>query len=232
MPSGAPARHRSRRSSRCPRRFARRSSRPSASTPSRIPTSVIADGGLTGEGAPPLSDGRLIESVLMRYPARGTARERHTLCISRAGRLRRRLPVLRDRRARVRRATSRPPRSSTRCATPRGHLAADGQRAHEHRVHGHGRAAAEPRPRPGGRRRRSTIHGGSGWARGTSPSRPPGSCRASGASRRSGRSSRWRSRSMPRGMRCATCSSRSTDAGRPRRSSPRRATTRERPADG
>ena len=34
------------------------------------------------EGAPSASDGALVESVLMRYPARGSQRERHTLCIS------------------------------------------------------------------------------------------------------------------------------------------------------
>ena len=42
----------------------------------------FADGGLTEKGLHRLSDGVLIESVLMHYPARGDARERHTLCIS------------------------------------------------------------------------------------------------------------------------------------------------------
>jgi 23S rRNA (adenine2503-C2)-methyltransferase len=42
----------------------------------------FADGGLTEKGLHRLSDGLLIESVLMHYPARGDARERHTLCIS------------------------------------------------------------------------------------------------------------------------------------------------------
>ena len=42
----------------------------------------LADGGLTEKALHRLSDGALIESVLMHYPARGGARERHTLCIS------------------------------------------------------------------------------------------------------------------------------------------------------
>ena len=40
------------------------------------------DGGLTEKAVHRLSDGLLIESVLMHYPARVGARERHTLCIS------------------------------------------------------------------------------------------------------------------------------------------------------
>src|SRR3954451_21202185 len=40
------------------------------------------DRGQTEKRLHTLSDGRLIESVLMHYPARGTSRERHTLCIS------------------------------------------------------------------------------------------------------------------------------------------------------
>ncbi|HKF84631.1 MAG TPA: 23S rRNA (adenine(2503)-C(2))-methyltransferase RlmN [Candidatus Limnocylindrales bacterium] len=42
----------------------------------------LADGGLTEKALHRLSDGLLVESVLMHYPARGGARERHTLCIS------------------------------------------------------------------------------------------------------------------------------------------------------
>jgi 23S rRNA (adenine2503-C2)-methyltransferase len=42
----------------------------------------IADGGLTEKALHRLSDGALVESVLMHYPARGSQRERHTLCIS------------------------------------------------------------------------------------------------------------------------------------------------------
>ena len=42
----------------------------------------LADGGLTEKALHRLSDGALIESVLMHYPARGRQRERHTLCIS------------------------------------------------------------------------------------------------------------------------------------------------------
>ena len=41
-----------------------------------------ADGGLTEKALHRLSDGALVESVLMHYPARGGQRERHTLCIS------------------------------------------------------------------------------------------------------------------------------------------------------
>jgi 23S rRNA (adenine2503-C2)-methyltransferase len=40
------------------------------------------DGGETVKALHHLSDGRVVESVLMRYPARGARRERHTLCIS------------------------------------------------------------------------------------------------------------------------------------------------------
>jgi 23S rRNA (adenine2503-C2)-methyltransferase len=41
-----------------------------------------ADGGLTEKALHRLTDGALIESVLMHYPARAGSRERHTLCIS------------------------------------------------------------------------------------------------------------------------------------------------------
>ena len=41
-----------------------------------------SDGGLTEKGLHRLSDGALVESVLMHYPARAGQRERHTLCIS------------------------------------------------------------------------------------------------------------------------------------------------------
>ena len=41
-----------------------------------------ADAGLTEKALHRLSDGALVESVLMHYPARGGQRERHTLCIS------------------------------------------------------------------------------------------------------------------------------------------------------
>ncbi len=43
---------------------------------------AVADGGLTEKSLHLLSDARLIESVLMRYPARTGRRERATLCIS------------------------------------------------------------------------------------------------------------------------------------------------------
>jgi 23S rRNA (adenine2503-C2)-methyltransferase len=42
----------------------------------------VTDGGLTEKGLHRLADGALVESVLMHYPARGSMRERHTLCIS------------------------------------------------------------------------------------------------------------------------------------------------------
>jgi 23S rRNA (adenine2503-C2)-methyltransferase len=41
-----------------------------------------ADAGLTEKALHRLDDGRLVESVLMRYPARGARRERATACIS------------------------------------------------------------------------------------------------------------------------------------------------------
>jgi 23S rRNA (adenine2503-C2)-methyltransferase len=43
---------------------------------------TVADGGLTEKALHHLDDGALVESVLMHYPARPSARERHTLCIS------------------------------------------------------------------------------------------------------------------------------------------------------
>jgi 23S rRNA (adenine2503-C2)-methyltransferase len=42
----------------------------------------LADDGQTEKALHRLDDGALIESVLMHYPATGTSRERHTLCIS------------------------------------------------------------------------------------------------------------------------------------------------------
>jgi 23S rRNA (adenine2503-C2)-methyltransferase len=42
----------------------------------------VADGGRTEKALHRLDDGALIESVLMRYPARPGTRERHTLCVS------------------------------------------------------------------------------------------------------------------------------------------------------
>jgi 23S rRNA (adenine2503-C2)-methyltransferase len=42
----------------------------------------VTDGGLTEKALHHLDDGALVESVLMHYPARPGARERHTLCIS------------------------------------------------------------------------------------------------------------------------------------------------------
>ena len=42
----------------------------------------VSDGGLTEKALHVLDDGRLIESVLMRYPARAGMRERNTVCIS------------------------------------------------------------------------------------------------------------------------------------------------------
>jgi 23S rRNA (adenine2503-C2)-methyltransferase len=42
----------------------------------------VSDEGLTEKALHTLADGSLIESVLMHYPARRGARERHTLCIS------------------------------------------------------------------------------------------------------------------------------------------------------
>jgi 23S rRNA (adenine2503-C2)-methyltransferase len=41
-----------------------------------------ADAGLTDKALHTLDDGRVVESVLLRYPARGSRRERTTLCLS------------------------------------------------------------------------------------------------------------------------------------------------------
>ncbi|HSK51182.1 MAG TPA: 23S rRNA (adenine(2503)-C(2))-methyltransferase RlmN [Clostridia bacterium] len=43
---------------------------------------TVADGGLTEKGLHHLDGGAVVESVLMHYPARPGARERHTLCLS------------------------------------------------------------------------------------------------------------------------------------------------------
>jgi len=43
---------------------------------------IGADGGMTAKAVHELDDGQRIESVLMRYPARGGASERTTICIS------------------------------------------------------------------------------------------------------------------------------------------------------
>ena len=43
---------------------------------------IGADGGMTAKAVHELDDGQRIESVLMRYSARGAARERTTICIS------------------------------------------------------------------------------------------------------------------------------------------------------
>jgi 23S rRNA (adenine2503-C2)-methyltransferase len=49
-----------------------------------LPVTTVrdADEGLTQKALHRLDDGRLVESVLMRYPARGSRRERATICIS------------------------------------------------------------------------------------------------------------------------------------------------------
>ncbi len=79
---------------------------------------------------------------------RRLARAAHAVHLE-PGRLRRRLPVLRDRRARVR---ARPRDGRDRRPGPL-RLAPAGRRRpapDQRRVHGHGRAAAQPRPRAGG----------------------------------------------------------------------------------
>jgi 23S rRNA (adenine2503-C2)-methyltransferase len=49
-----------------------------------LPSTTVreADAGLTEKALHVLDDGRTVESVLMRYPARGSRRERATICIS------------------------------------------------------------------------------------------------------------------------------------------------------
>ena len=112
----------------------------------------VTDGGLTEKALHRLSDGLLVESVLMHYPARGGSRERHTLCISSQAGCAVGLPVLRHGRAGHGAGPGdggdRGPGASCRTASRRGRAA-----PHERRVHGHGRAAAQPRPRPRGDRR-------------------------------------------------------------------------------
>ena len=108
-----------------------------------------ADNGLTQKALHRLDDGRLIESVLMRYPARGWRRARATVCISSQAGCAVGLSVLRHRRARFR---ARPRGRGDR--RPGALLAALAGRRRpapdQRRLHGHGRAAAQHRARAGG----------------------------------------------------------------------------------
>ena len=184
------------------------------------------------EGAAPPVDGRLVESVLMHYPARDGSRERHTLCISQPGGVRRGLPVLRDRGAGHSSATSRRPRSSTRFGHAARRLAADGRRLTNVVFMGMGEPLLNlDRVLDGdrGAQRSEAVRAG----------RPAhhrlhvrGGARDPAAGRDRARSSRSRSASMPRATRCATCWCRSTAAGRSQRWLPRRASTRRPRAAG
>ena len=159
---------------RCPPRCGASWRRPSASTRSPRPSVRVTDGGLTEKALHRLADGALVESVLMHYPARrGAARAAHAVHLE-PGRLRRRLPVLRHRRARLRARPRRPPRSSTRSAHASRRLIADGRRLTNIVFMGMGepllnldRVLAADR---GAQRPRA----GSASARATSRSRPPG----------------------------------------------------------
>ena len=161
---------------------------------------------------------------------RRLARTAHAVHLE-PGRLRRGLSVLCHGRARLR---PRPrDRRDRRPGPPRRSPAGRRRQApHEHRVHGHGRAAAEPRPRPGGRRgaQRPASVRPRGPAhhrlhvRGRARDPPPHGARPAVHA--------GRSRSTPPATPCATCSSRSTDAGRWPRSSTRREPTLARRAGG
>ncbi len=190
-----------------------------------------ADGGLTEKALHRLSDGALVESVLMHYPARAGHRERHTVCISSQAGCAVGCPFC----ATGELGFSRDLETAEIVDQVRCGGAPAGRRrppAHQRRVHGHGRAAAQPRSRPRGghragrstpvRARRPAHHGQHERSRAGHP--------APDRARR--RSSRWRSASTPRATRSATCSCRSTGAGRSPRSSRPRATTPERPAGG
>ena len=80
------------------------------------------------EGAPSARRRRAGRVGADALPGAGRRRASGTPCASQPGRVRGRLPVLRDRRARASSATSRPRRSSTRSATRPARLAADGKR--------------------------------------------------------------------------------------------------------
>ena len=108
----------------------------------------VTDEGLTEKALHTLADGSLIESVLMHYPARRGARERHTLCISSQAGCAVGCPFC----ATGELGFGRDLQTAeivdqVRYASRR--LIADGPAADQHRVHGHGRAAAQPGPRPG-----------------------------------------------------------------------------------
>ena len=190
-----------------------------------------ADGGLTEKALHRLADGALIESVLMHYPARPGSRERHTLCISSQAGCAVGCPFCATgelgfgRDLEVAEIVDQ-----VRLASRR--LVGDGKRLTNIVFMGMGEpllnldrvlAAIEAlNDRAAVRARRPPHHGVDVGGRARHPA----------ADRRSGRSSRWPSRSTPRATRCATCSSRSIDAGRSRRSWRRPATTAGRPAAG
>ena len=109
----------------------------------------------------------------MHYPARGDARERHTLCISSQAGCAVGCPFCATGelglRAGPRDGRDRRPGPARRAAPRRGRQAAD-----QRRVHGHGRAAAQPRPGAGVDRRPQRPAAVRAWARGTSRSRTSG----------------------------------------------------------
>ena len=111
----------------------------------------LADGGLTEKALHRLSDGALVESVLMHYPARGAQRERHTLCISSQAGCAVGCPFCATGELGFHRdlETAEIVDQVRAAARRRGRR----RRLTERRVHGHGRAAAEPRPGARGGRR-------------------------------------------------------------------------------
>ena len=141
----------------------------------------VTDGGLTEKALHRLSDGLLVESVLMHYPARAEQpRAPHAVHLV-AGRAAPWAARSAPRASWAWSGTSRRRRSWTRSATPPAGCAADGGPPHQRRVHGHGRAAAQPRPRPRVDRRAQRPDGASASAPATSPCPRPASCPGSGA---------------------------------------------------
>ena len=152
----------------------------SASTRSTETEIRVADDGATEKALHRLSDGRLVESVLMHYPARGERRERNTLCISSQAGCAVGCPFCATGELGFERDLGR--RRDRRPGPPRRRrLAARRPTPHQRRVHGHGRAAAQPRCRARGSPSSSRTRSASGWAPATSRSRRRGSCRGSSA---------------------------------------------------
>ena len=107
-----------------------------------------ADGGLTDKALHRLDDGRVVESVLMRYPARGSRRERTTLCISSQAGCAVGCPFCATGELGLWRDLL-PSEIIDQARFWRRQLLARRPPTHQHRLHGHGRAAAQRRRRAG-----------------------------------------------------------------------------------